>query len=391
MALKKFCRHILVIYPFMKNLSFALILLLFTNCQRVKISERSYTLGVGEEKQISVQGAVDPGDLAWHVANASVAEVSDKGLVKGLKEGETYVRMMLSNNEQLLDSVKITVEPSENANTSTSQTEDFTAPGSFTKGIEGPAVDAQENLYAVNFQEQGTIGKVSPDGKSSVFVTLPEGSIGNGIRFNSQGEMLIADYPQHNILMVNMQDQSISVYAHEDRMNQPNDIAIMDNDILLASDPNWAESTGQLWRINTDHTVDLLEADMGTTNGIEVSPDGKTLYVNESVQRKVWAYDLSPEGEISNKRLFTEFPDFGMDGMRCDKEGNLYICRHGKGTVAILSPAGELVEEIKMQGKLPSNIAFGGPDGRTCFVTLQDRGCVETFRAEYPGRAWKSE
>jgi sugar lactone lactonase YvrE len=128
---------------------------------------------------------------------------------------------------------------------------------------------------------------------------------------------------------------------------------------------------------------------MGTVNGIEVSPDNKYLYVNESVQRKVWKYDLNAKGEISNKRLIHEFPDFGMDGMRCDAKGNLYITRHGKGAIAILSPDGKLLREVPTIGKLTSNIAFGGKDGRTVYVTLQDKGNIESFTVETPGREWK--
>ena len=90
-----------------------------------------------------------------------------------------------------------------------------------------------------------------------------------------------------------------------------------------------------------------------------------------------------------NKKLLIEFPDFGMDGMRCDAEGNLYITRHGKGTVAKVSPEGKLLNEITLLGKKPSNIAFGGEDGRTAFVTLQDNGNIETFRVDEPGREWK--
>ncbi|MEO0331218.1 MAG: SMP-30/gluconolactonase/LRE family protein [Bacteroidota bacterium] len=269
------------------------------------------------------------------------------------------------------------------------QSQDFTEPQGFTKGIEGPAVDAEGNIYAVNFQKQGTIGKITPEGEASLFIELPEGSVGNGIRLNQAGDMLIADYPQHNILKVNMADQSISVFAHNDAMNQPNDIAITSKDILFASDPNWSESTGQLWRIDPDDSTTLLEANMGTTNGIEVSPNEKILYVNESIQRVVWAYDLSSDGQISNKRKLIAFPDYGMDGMRCDVAGNLYITRHGKGTVVKVSPEGKVLQEIKMTGELPSNIAFGGSDGRTAYVTLQDRGCIETFRVEEPGRSWQ--
>ena len=267
--------------------------------------------------------------------------------------------------------------------------QEFTSVNGFTSGIEGPACDAAGNLYAVNYARQHTIGKVTPDGTASVFVELPTGSIGNGIRFDSEGFMFIADYTNHNILKVDMDTREISVHAHEPTMNQPNDIAIGANDILYASDPNWAESTGQIWRVDTKGQVTLLEADMGTTNGIEVSPDERVLYVNESAQRNIWAYDLSSDGGISNKRLLIQFPDFNMDGMRCDIEGNLYVTRHGKGTVAKLSPAGEVLLEVQLTGKLCSNIAFGGPDGRTCYVTMADRGNVEVFRADLPGRSWQ--
>ncbi len=265
----------------------------------------------------------------------------------------------------------------------------LTAANSFTSGAEGPAVDNDGNLYAVNYSKEGTIGKITPTGDSSIFIELPNGSIGNGIRFNSKGEMLIADYTNHNILKVDMGSKQLSVYAHDSMMNQPNDIAIDSKDRLYASDPNWSAGTGRIWRIDTDGKTALLEDNMGTTNGIEVSPGEKILYVNESVQRKVWAYDLSPGGAISNKRLLIEFPDFGMDGMRCDVDGNLYITRHGKGTVAKVSPKGELLKEITLLGKNPSNIAFGGPDGRTAYVTLQDHGNIESFRVEAPGREWK--
>ena len=267
--------------------------------------------------------------------------------------------------------------------------QEFTPLNGFTSGIEGPACDAAGNLYAVNYERQHTIGKVTPDGTASVFVELPTGSIGNGIRFNSEGFMFIADYTNHNVLKVDMDTREISVHAHEPTMNQPNDLAIGANDMLYASDPNWGASTGQIWRVDTDGKVTLLEADMGTTNGIEVSPDERVLYVNESAQRNVWTYDLSPDGEISNKRLLIQFPDFNMDGMRCDIEGNLYITRHGKGTVVKLSPAGEVLLEVQLTGKLCSNIAFGGPDGRTCYVTMADRGNVEVFRADLPGRSWQ--
>ncbi len=262
----------------------------------------------------------------------------------------------------------------------------FSVPNAFTQGVEGPACDAKGNLYAVSFDHDGSIGIVTPDGKASLFVDLPKGSTGNGIRFDAKGDMLIADYTGHNVLRVDMKAKKISVYAHEPRMNQPNDIAIARDGRLYASDPKWADNTGQLWRVDTDGKAKLLEDKMGTTNGVEVSPDEKILYVNEGVQRRVWAYDLK-DGQISNKRLLIEFPDYGLDGMRCDTAGNLWIARYGKGTIVKLSPQGKVLSEQKLIGSKVTNIAFGGPDGRTAYVTLQDTG-IETFRTDGEGREW---
>ena len=265
----------------------------------------------------------------------------------------------------------------------------LTAEKSFTAGIEGPNCDAKGNIYVVNFARQQTVGKVTPAGKAEVFVTLPGKSTGNGIVFDKAGTMYVADYVGHNVLKVDMKTKKISVLAHEPNMNQPNDLAIAPDGTLYASDPDWDKGTGQVWRINVHGTTTLVAEKMGTTNGIEVSPDGKTLYVNESVQRNVWAFDIAKGGTLRNKRLLKKFDDFGFDGMRCDADGNLYITRHGKGTVAVLSPAGKVIREIDVLGKRPSNLCFGGPDGRTVYVTEVDKQRLVQFRVETPGLAWK--
>lgn len=265
---------------------------------------------------------------------------------------------------------------------------DFTAENLFTGSIEGPAFDGDGNLYVVNFQRNGTIGKVSSDGKAELFVVLPDGSIANSIQFNSRGEMLLADYPMHNVLKVDMTTKAVSVFSHNDQFNQPNDLCINKNDQLFASDPHWKTSTGKLWRVDPDGSSHLLEDSMGTTNGIELSPNEKTLYVNESIQRNVWKYSVDDNGNISNKTLFHQFVDFGMDGMKCDNDGNLYITRYGKGTIAVISPEGNLVREVILTGKNCSNFVFGGSDGRTVFVTMQDRKIIEQFRNDIPGKAY---
>src|SRR5437588_10461374 len=146
-----------------------------------------------------------------------------------------------------------------------------TAEKSFTPGIEGPACDARGNIYAVNFARQQTIGKVTPDGKGEVFVQLPGKSTGNGIVFDKKGLMYVADYVEHNVLQIDPKTKKITVFAHNPMMNQPNDLALAPDGTLFASDPNWKKGTGQLWRIGRNGKTTRVAADMGTTNGIDVS------------------------------------------------------------------------------------------------------------------------
>lgn len=264
------------------------------------------------------------------------------------------------------------------------QSEIFVAAGTFHAEIEGPAVDENGNLYAVNFggaaeQFKGSIGKVSPSGKASHYLQLPKGSVGNGIRFDQQGRFYIADYTGHNIWRYN--GKSLSLYLHQPKMFQPNDLAISRSGVLFASDPDWKNNSGQIWRIEKAGHSTLLETQMGTTNGIEVSPDQQFLYVNESAQRRVWRYQLDKNLNISNKTLLIQFADFGLDGMRCDAKGNLYIARYGKGVVAKVSPDGKLLEEYQLHGKFPTNVSFSA-DGQWLYVTMQQQGAVERLQMQ---------
>lgn len=271
------------------------------------------------------------------------------------------------------------------------QSTDYVFVGDYTLGLEGPAVSSNGDLYFVNPKKNGTIGIVSAKTKNfNIYIdSLPNGGVANGIRFGTKGEMFLADYVSHRILSVNTKTKEVSTFAMDTSMNQPNDIAISSQGILFASDPNWADETGNIWKIDTTGKISLLESDMGTTNGIEVAPGDSILYVNESVQRKIWAYDLSKDGNVSNKRLLIEFADFGLDGMRCDVKGNLYIARYGKGVVAMVSVQGVLIREIELKGQKPTNVAFGGKDGKTVYVTCQDRGFIEMFEVEIEGRSWR--
>jgi signal peptidase len=280
------------------------------------------------------------------------------------------------------------------AETALFESRQITPSGEYTRGIEGPAVDSRGVLYVVNFQKQGTIGKLAPGAaQSTFFMNLPEGSIGNAIRFDAGGRMFVADYRKHNVLVLEPGADKLEVYFHSERFNQPNDLTIANDGTIYASDPLWKRRDGQIWRITRGPDgrgvgeVMSSSRKMGTTNGIDLSPDGRTLYVGESETREIWAYQLDAS-KLVGQRLFYKFSDFSIDGLRTDITGRVYVTRILKGTVAVLSPAGTIEREIPLRAKEPTNLAFGGQDGRTVFVTQRLGGFVEQFRVDTPGREY---
>src|SRR5450756_2694003 len=202
------------------------------------------------------------------------------------------------------------------------QSKQVTAAGEYTFGVEGPAVDAKGNLYVVNFGKPGTIGKLAPGAlRSELFAVLPEGSIGNAIRFDRQGRMFVADYKKHNIFLVSPDGKDVETYFHSDDFNQPNDMTIAIDGTIYASDPHWKAHDGQIWRIQKSADGNVVGEKMtagrkmSTTNGIDLSPDGNTLYVGESDTREIWSYRIDGARLVS-PRLIKRFDDFGIDGVR---------------------------------------------------------------------------
>jgi sugar lactone lactonase YvrE len=272
------------------------------------------------------------------------------------------------------------------------QSHQLTPSGEYTFGIEGPAVDLDGNLFVVNVGKSGTIGKVAIGRSSSEkFIDLPEGSVGNAIRFGRDGTMFVADYRKHNIFAITKGGQEPVVWFHSDLMNQPNDMTVAADGSIYASDPDWKGRSGRIWRIarTADGSVrgQIMTAPraMGTTNGIDLSPDGNTLYVGESSSGQIWSYTIRGD-ELTGARLVKTFERDTIDGFRTDVSGKLLIARIRKGTIAIMETDGTVLKEVRLKGKEPTNLAFGGGDGRTVFVTQRQGGFIEAFRTDETGR-----
>ncbi len=273
-----------------------------------------------------------------------------------------------------------------------------TAKGLFTKGIEGPASPSASDLFVVNFKEQGTIGRIPIAGNKEpeIYVKLPKGSIGNAIRFDRDGRMFVADYKKHNILeVVKTPDGKMEarILFTSPAFHQPNDLTTARDGTLYASDPFWKKRTGKLWKISRTANGEVVGTELrakrklGPVNGIDLSPDDQTLFVSESFSREIWSYQVAGD-ELKDPKLVIKFKDFDVDGLRVDQAGRIFVTRIEKGTIAIVRPDGSVEREVATTAKEPTNLAFGGSDGKTVFVTQRAGGYVESFRAEHPGREW---
>ena len=206
--------------------------------------------------------------------------------------------------------------------------------------------------------------------------------------------MYVADFKKHNVFVFEGGQSTPRVYFHSDRFNQPNDLALASDGTLYASDPRGG--TGQVWRITRGPdgkgrgTVLSAARTLGRTNGIDLSPDGQTLYVGKSKtggrKAELWAYRLQGTS-LAEPRLVKQFDAGDLDGLRTDVDGRIFAARPESGVVAILTPDGGLAREVRLRGQDPTNLTFGGPDGKTVFVTQAAGRFIEAFRTDRPGRA----
>jgi signal peptidase len=295
----------------------------------------------------------------------------------------------------------------------------LTPPNEYTTHIEGPAVNAAGDLFVANIKipgagdDGGAIGRVTSGATTSeLFLPrLPSQNgirgVGNGIRFDQQNRMYVADFKNHIIHVfgpgptTTRRDYFVARPNNQGKpvFDQPNDLAIARDGTLYASDPK--SGTGRIWKITkAAGTVSgkpmTSTRTMGRTNGLDLSPDNKTLYVSESkfhaTPASVWAYRINGTALIADTvplKVFTEGGD--VDGLRVDTDGRIFVARPEAGQVFILVPPGAVgatPDPVTTQGKNPTNLTFGGADGRDVYVTQADdhKLFIERFRTDRPGR-----
>jgi gluconolactonase len=261
---------------------------------------------------------------------------------------------------------------------------------------EGPAADRDGNVYFTDIINQ-RIMKLGTDGALSVY--REKSNLANGLLIDPQGRLIACEGAAFErpgvkltgtprVTRTDLKTGQIEVLAssYEGKpLVGPNDVTVDGKGRLYFTDLAGAA----VYRIDAPGRISRLLAapDLQRPNGIQISPDDRTLYLIESNQaqggaRLVRSYDLRPDGTVGNMKVHYNFsPGRSGDGMSIDAQGNLYVSAGmnqlrgssetlaNKAGIYVISPEGKLLKVIAVPEDFITNNAFGGPDMKTLYVT----------------------
>jgi gluconolactonase len=256
---------------------------------------------------------------------------------------------------------------------------------------EGPLWHPDGFFYFVDIRTS-TLHRLTP-GKPAELVRDNTGE-GNGTTFDRQGRLVVCEGGNRRVTRWTAEGRSeVLVDRYEDkRLNRPNDVVCQSDGSLWFTDPALRVPLAQrevdhagVYRIAPDGTTTLV-ADCEYPNGLAFSPDERTLYVaNTRWTQYIHAFELDAAGAVVRRRIFADMSsdetDGVPDGMKVDVEGRVYCT--GPGGTWVFAPDGGRLGIIRTP-EVPANLAFGGPDLRTLFLTA--RTSVYTLRVKVPGQ-----
>jgi gluconolactonase len=269
--------------------------------------------------------------------------------------------------------------------------------------LEGPAADSQGNVYFSDIQGNRIL-KLDSAGAVSTF--RADSGRTNGNTFDAQGRLISCEGAENGpggrrrIVRTDLQTGAVEVLTERyevKRYNSPNDVVVDAAGRIWFTDPLYAPDRSimeheheAVYRIDPDGKVTrvVTQPDIGRPNGLAITPDGKTLYLIDSnyirpdANRKIWAFDISASGGLSRQRVVYDFGrGRGGDGMRLDSQGNLWVAAGISAPrtanesadvptgVYVISPRGEVLGRIPISEDVITNLAFGGADKKTLYVT----------------------
>ncbi len=275
---------------------------------------------------------------------------------------------------------------------------------------EGPVALHDGSIALVEIEAQ-IISRIAPDGTRSVIARTGGGP--NGLAAGPDGTLILCnnggfiwheepdilrpigaaqDYTHGRIEVVDMTSSAVrTLYDRcgDVMLKGPNDLQ------LDGKGGFWFSDLGKVRARDRDHggvywaALDgsrIIEAAFpvpGGANGIGISPDGEKLYVAETETGRLWVFDIMGPGQLRKSpwpsphggNLLCQFPGFRrLDSIAITEAGNIVVATLISGEITTVSPAGEILDVVKMPERMPTNICFGGPQMKTAYVTLSNTG-----------------
>ena len=284
---------------------------------------------------------------------------------------------------------------------------------------EGPVVMPDGSVILVEIRAQ-QLTRIHPDGRKEVVAKMPGGP--NGAALGPDGKIYVTNnggfgwFPSRGTMMpgapepheylggslqrVDIQSGKVETLfskCGEHPLKGPNDLVFDKDGGIWFTDLGKRRArdmdVGGVYYVSPDHNT-ITEAVFGVlpANGIGLSPDEKTVYVAETPTGRLWAYDLSARGEVKPGDVIYRGergkPICGLggyqmfDSLAVEASGNVCVATLVSGCISVIAPDGKLVEQIETGDRVTTNIAFGGPDLKTAYITLSGKG--ELIAMDWP-------
>ena len=258
-----------------------------------------------------------------------------------------------------------------------------------TSFLEGPSFDKDGNLYVVDIP-YGRIFCISP--KKEWRVVVQYDGEPNGLKIRDDGEIFVADH-RWGIMQLDPVNGKIKPYCTRyvfEQFKGVNDLFFAKNGDLYFTDQGSTglhDPTGRVFRMKPDGRLDILVDNVPSPNGLVMDRAENNLLVAATRGNCIWRIPIDPDtGAAFKVGIFIQTsgsPMAGPDGLALDDDGGLVVAMPGLGSVWSFSPEGEPLYRLRMPvGKKPTNVAFGGSENKSLFVTESDTGSI--VRAEMP-------
>jgi len=253
------------------------------------------------------------------------------------------------------------------------------------------------------------------DGKSFIFSDIPENKAfvwdgtsvhvfnnpshySNGRTKMKDGSIVSAHHDRTVRIYKNKELKIIANKYKGQKLNSPNDVIVDSQDRIYFTDPIYGiaykgfgpkqekeeQSKRGIYRLDADQSVHLLNGDLTLPNGLAFSPGEKFLYVADSSNSVIYRFEVTKDKQIQGKTpwvVLNKGEGNIVDGLKVDLQGNVYVAV-GKGIV-VLSPEGKILQDFLVAKDAVANLAFGGVDGKTLFITASKQ--IYTAKTKHAG------